>query len=395
MTEIIGAIDPTHFREVLGQYPTGVCVVAARPGDGPPVGMAVGSFTSVSLDPPLIAFMPAKSSTTWPRIERVGHFCVNVLAAEQEPICRRFASKLLDKFEGLEYRAAGSGSPILRDVVAWIDCDIQDVVDAGDHYIVIGAVRELQVERPGPPLVFFQGGYGRFHPLSLAAPNTDGALGDQLRHVDMVRDIMEHTAEEIDGTVLATTRLGTTIVVVASASSSNSTASQVSVVGQRLPFVPPGGTVFAAWDGEAEIESWLGETVGEGPPREAARRSIELVRQRGFSVGLISDAQRNFTATLTSLADGSITSDSVDMDALARVLSYDPEELTGALEDDVRIVSAPVFDKMGRTRFALAAHGFRRDRHGLSDLTARVMLAASQATSRCGGTAPSGWPDDV
>src|SRR4051812_3775913 len=86
-------IEPERFRRVLGQYPTGVCVIPADgPADGAS-GMVVGSFTSVSLDPPLIAFYVAKTSTSWPKIESTGAFCVNILGAGQEKICRTFSSK--------------------------------------------------------------------------------------------------------------------------------------------------------------------------------------------------------------------------------------------------------------------------------------------------------------
>jgi flavin reductase (DIM6/NTAB) family NADH-FMN oxidoreductase RutF/alkylhydroperoxidase/carboxymuconolactone decarboxylase family protein YurZ len=160
--------DSRRFRQVLGQYPTGVCVVTATQADGRHAGFVVGSFTSVSLEPPLVGFFPDKGSTSWPKIERARSFCVNVLSASQEDVCRRFASRAEDKFAGLSFRKTPSGSPLLDGVVAWIDCDLESVQEAGDHYIVLGRVRELDVESPSPPLVFFQGGYGRFAPLSLA-----------------------------------------------------------------------------------------------------------------------------------------------------------------------------------------------------------------------------------
>jgi 3-hydroxy-9,10-secoandrosta-1,3,5(10)-triene-9,17-dione monooxygenase reductase component len=126
------------------------------------VGLAVGSFSSVSLDPPLVGFFADKGSTSWPKIEGTGAFCVNILGEHQEDVCRRFASKEPDKFAGLGWKATGSGSPLIDDVIAWIDCDIDQVVEAGDHFLVLGAVRELDVAHDGPPLLFFRGGYGRF-----------------------------------------------------------------------------------------------------------------------------------------------------------------------------------------------------------------------------------------
>lgn len=156
------SIDSATFRRVLGHYPTGVCVVTAVDTDGGAVGMVVGSFTSVSLDPPLVAFFPDKKSSSWPRIEHAARFCVNVLASDQQELCNRFASKGSDKFAGLTYSLSANGSPVLDDVVAWIDCNLYAVYEAGDHYIALGEVVELETVRADRPLLFFQGKYGEF-----------------------------------------------------------------------------------------------------------------------------------------------------------------------------------------------------------------------------------------
>lgn len=161
MSEPPAIFDSAKFRQVLGHFPTGVTVITAAPDSGP-VGLAVGSFASVSLDPPLVAFFPDKGSSSWPLIEAAGTFCVNILAEDQEDVCRRFASKGDDKFAGLGWRPAGSGAPRLDGVLAWIDCDIDSVVEAGDHFCVMGRVRDLEVGHNGAPLLFFRGGYGRF-----------------------------------------------------------------------------------------------------------------------------------------------------------------------------------------------------------------------------------------
>ena len=155
-------IDSARYRQVLGHFTTGVTVITAAADDGP-VGLAVGSFSSVSLDPPLVGFYPDKSSSSWPKIEATGSFCVNILGEDQEEVCRRFAMKGDDKFAGLGWTAAGSGAPLIDGVLAWIDCDVYSVTEAGDHYLVLGQVRDLGVADEGAPLLFFRGGYGRFH----------------------------------------------------------------------------------------------------------------------------------------------------------------------------------------------------------------------------------------
>lgn len=157
------AVNAARFRQVLGHFPTGVTVITATDPDHLPAGLAVGSFFSVSLDPPMVAFCAAKTSTSYPKIEAAGRFAVNILAEDQEDVCRLFASSGTDKFAGIGFRPApGTGSPILAGVLAWIDCDIDAVHEAGDHWIVIGLVRDLDVVHEGGPLIFFRGGYGRF-----------------------------------------------------------------------------------------------------------------------------------------------------------------------------------------------------------------------------------------
>jgi 3-hydroxy-9,10-secoandrosta-1,3,5(10)-triene-9,17-dione monooxygenase reductase component len=155
-------IDKGWFRKVLGHYPTGVCVITSTTADGRPAGLTVGSFTSVSLEPPLVAFFPDKSSSSWPKIEATGQFCVNILGADQQSVCRQLAAKSEDKFAGITHRHTATGLPIIDNCVAWIDCAIHSVGEAGDHYVVMGLVREMNIESGGNPLLFFQGGYGQF-----------------------------------------------------------------------------------------------------------------------------------------------------------------------------------------------------------------------------------------
>ncbi len=156
------AFDGARFRQVLGHFPTGVTVVTASTDEGP-VGLCVGSFTSVSLHPPLVAFCAGYSSTSYPRIEAAGHFCVNILAEDQEEIARVFADKGDDKFAGIGWRpSVVTRAPVISDVLAWIDCEIDAIHEAGDHWIVVGRVLDLEIGHEGGPLVFFRGGFGRY-----------------------------------------------------------------------------------------------------------------------------------------------------------------------------------------------------------------------------------------
>ena len=383
------AKNPKWFRQVLGQYPTGVCVVTATQLDGRPVAMVVGSFTSVSLNPPLVAFLPDRSSSSWPKIQSAGRFCVNILGADQEVLCRRFASKAADKFEGLSYHQSGSGSPIIDGAVAWIDCDIDSVLEAGDHYIVLGLVRELQIGSSGLPLLFFQGGYGRFSPLSLAAPDNMGAITEQLRYVDTARPEMERLAAELSARCVATARVADELVIAASAGS-GTINSVATLVGQRLPFMPPTGAVFAAWNGDAEIDRWLHATSSPAA-RDKFKASLVTVKKRGYSLGLISEAQRIFASTLVKLADDRSVAPEIDLRELIQSLSYDPPELSPAIHNEVRVITVPVFGPHGKVVLGLTLCEFPKptDGAGVRPYIDRALKAAAKVTQRLGGSPPA------
>ncbi len=160
--------DSGHFRAVLGHFPTGVTIVSGMHGEEP-VGFTIGSFTSVSLDPPLVGFLPMKGSATWEAIERSGSFCVNVLSRDQADLCWKFAKSdnEADRFHGVDWHPAPTGSPVIDRAVAWIDCSIEHVYEMGDHLFVLGRVGALDADPDhdghGPfPLLFFKGTLGGF-----------------------------------------------------------------------------------------------------------------------------------------------------------------------------------------------------------------------------------------
>lgn len=157
----MSGIDSAHFRKVLGHFPTGVTVITAKGPDGP-VGFTIGSFVSVSLDPPLVGFLPQKSSATWGPMEASGGFCVNVLTAAQAELCWKFAKDNDTKFEGVQWTPAPhTGAPQLAGALAWIDCTIESVSEAGDHVWVMGRVHGMDAGE-GDPQLFFKGKLGTF-----------------------------------------------------------------------------------------------------------------------------------------------------------------------------------------------------------------------------------------
>jgi len=155
-------IDPAVFRQVLGNYPTGVAVITSADSDGNPLGMVVGTFTSVSLDPPLVGFLPDKRSSTWPMIEASGHFCVNVFASDQLAQCKQLARSGPDKFAEVAHSRSSHGLPVVDDAMVVIECRLHKVVEAGDHWFVLGEVMELEARRDADPMLFFRGKYGGF-----------------------------------------------------------------------------------------------------------------------------------------------------------------------------------------------------------------------------------------
>lgn len=155
-------IEPGEFRTVLGHFASGIVLVTGM-HDGGPSGLTCQSFFSLSLDPPLIAIAPGKASTSWPKVSSTGAICVNILAADQEALARTFAKSGTEKFAGVGWSPAANGAPRLHGALAWLDCEIVDVHDAGDHHLVTARVIELE-SNSGQPLLFYRGGFGSFTP---------------------------------------------------------------------------------------------------------------------------------------------------------------------------------------------------------------------------------------
>jgi 3-hydroxy-9,10-secoandrosta-1,3,5(10)-triene-9,17-dione monooxygenase reductase component len=156
------APDASAFRDALGRFATGVAFITAAP-DGGPAGLIVNSLTSVSLEPPLVSFSPARSSLTWSRMRRTGRFGVNVLAWRHERFAMRATPAGADRFAGLDWELGRSGVPLLMDALACLECEIVAEHPAGDHWIVVGRVAHLRIASDQDPLVFFAGAFGALH----------------------------------------------------------------------------------------------------------------------------------------------------------------------------------------------------------------------------------------
>ncbi|MET8145858.1 flavin reductase family protein [Sphaerisporangium sp. NPDC005288] len=161
-----GSVDEETFRQALAVHAAGVVVITAQ-SEGVPVGLTATSFSSVSLDPPLVSFYVAQESTTWPWLRSADHFAVNILTGDQAELAARFARKGVDRFaEPTRWRPGPLGAPLLQDVSAHLVCLPYDTFTVGDHVLVVGLVAEAGVYHPGHPLLYHQGRFGRFttHP---------------------------------------------------------------------------------------------------------------------------------------------------------------------------------------------------------------------------------------
>lgn len=343
-------LAPKQFREVLGHFPTGIVAITACEADGTPQGMIVGSFTSVSLDPPLVAFLPDKSSSTFPRIREAGRFCVNVLASDQQDVCRSFAVRgSTERFEHVGWRPSQLGSPVLDDVVAWIDCEIDTIHEAGDHFIVVGAVRDLEVVRPTVPLLFFQGGYGAFAHGSMVLGGY-GDMREQVRLADIAIPDLEALAEETGVNARAVARMGAQSVIVAISSAQNAD-SATSPLGVAVPLRPPFGAIFHAWADDASIDAWLASAPGDlDERREHILDDLAVIRRDGWVLTLRDEIADDVQTVLDAVSRYGQTPglDREFQRIAARMIRHaDPADLDEEMAGKTMAMSAPVFGPDG------------------------------------------------
>ena len=159
-TPPINAIDPKLFRQLLGCFPTGVAVITTRTADGKPAGLTCNSFSSVSLEPPLVLFSLRKASSLLGTFVEAGSFAINILSQSQDQLSGRFASsKIADKFEGVAWQSGPLGTPIIDDCLASFECRPYARHEAGDHEVFIGEVTHMTTGSADHALVFYKGAY--------------------------------------------------------------------------------------------------------------------------------------------------------------------------------------------------------------------------------------------
>ncbi len=153
-------IDPIEFRYAAGQFMTGVTAVTTIDGAGEPAGLTVNSFTSVSLDPPMVLVCIGNETSTVEAFKAGKGFVVHVLSAAQKDVSMQFAAKGIDRFEGLEVSEGYNGLPVLAGALATFECSNAHVYEGGDHLIFVGEVQRLTTgDTDAPPLGYFRGRY--------------------------------------------------------------------------------------------------------------------------------------------------------------------------------------------------------------------------------------------
>ncbi len=305
----LAPVDPAAYREVLGHYPTGVTVVTAFDGDQP-VGMVVGTFTSVSLDPPLVAFMPTRGSGTYARLARAESYCINVLAHDQLEVCRTMAVPSDDKFARVAWQHSEHGAPSLDEAVAQIHCTPESQIEAGDHYIVLCRVQALEVKRAVTPLLFFQGGYGGFSPAGMAAKG-DADLISAIRLADPARAHVEQLAQSLQCEAAALVGVGPDELTTVFSAYAGS-AEMAEPLGERIPLIPPIGEAYVAGAATEVVERWLAKVSPQDEELLGQYRArLAAVARDGVAVSVLGEREQHeydaLRAALREYGEGELT----------------------------------------------------------------------------------------
>ena len=354
-------VDPEHYREVMGHYPTGVAVVTGTSPEGDPIGMVVGTFTAVSLDPPLVAFMPTTTSGTYALMKDSPSFCVNVLAHDQLELCRLMAVPRPGKFDDVGWRPSPLGAPALDDAVAHIHCRLHDEVVAGDHLIVLCAVEQMDVARPVTPLLFFQGGYGGFNPRGMTARG-DGDLIAAVRMAEVARPHIERLARTIPcetGVLVAVDDHEVTTAL----SAFGGGAEMQEPLGERIPLMPPLGEAYVAFQPAEVGEQWVANASSRDEEvRAKYRRRLADVRERGYALSVVSgDSPHTYDdlkAAMRDYAAGGLTP--AKERAVRLVISqtspfFETVDIDDAQQYDLGSVVVPVLGPDGHAVMVLRA----------------------------------------
>lgn len=381
MSETIpSTFDPQVFRTVMGHYPTGVAVVTGRTEGGEVLALVVGTFSSVSLNPPIVSFMPMKTSRTFERLRSCDSLCINILGEEQQAEMLSIAQRRENKLEGIDWYPSPSGDPILRDSIAWIDTTMGEIVEAGDHWIVLCDVKDLQVTNAVSPLLFFQGGYGSFagreqtsrmsHEIlpSIHAAHTSSDELKNLAH-SIGCEVSVFAAISDDEFATVFTELG-------------GKATRERGFASRFPLVPPIGDSYFFDKSEELQQHWLDKLKDASEETiDRHRRRMAFMREHGYMLAFLPE-------------ESSLAYDQM----LRATEDYKKRSITPAEERDIRatIGSTPInYDQMNLKSEKVYHIGSIvipvRDPSGTYTMTLRLAQLPSNAT----GAKVSQWVDQA
>lgn len=372
----LAAQDRAWWRTVLGEYPTGVTLITALGDDGEPIGMIVGTFTAVSEEPPLIGFLPGRTSWSFGQIRNVGRFAVSVLGTHHEALCRAFATRDPDRFALGEWATTPAGIPRLVDAVSWYEASLASTTDVGDHAFVVADVTAFGVGDGGSglPLLYLKGGYGSF---AIPSSRLDyQRLGASMRLADGMREAMASFAARHQVVVTLTTVSGDSVVILAAEGGTDAEEAD-DIVGFSFPFAAPLAPSLVAWSDVDRQKTWTENSrhlVGR-VNRPQLAELLQRVRDRGFAVSLGSAMASRFDMIA---ADPGINR--AELAALWAAV----EEETSLIESDgqwyaeVSSIQVPVFGADGTVDMELAVNGIGP---GLSRETVEAMVADARTTA--------------
>jgi flavin reductase (DIM6/NTAB) family NADH-FMN oxidoreductase RutF len=352
-------IDPGLFREVMGHYPTGVSIVTGRAKDGELLALVVGTFGSVSLEPPIVSFLPMKTSQTFAKLQQCSSLCINILGGDQEDLVSTIARRWENKFDGIDWFPSPSGDPVLEQSVAWIDTRITNTIEAGDHWIVLCAVADMAVTNPVAPLIYFQGGDGSFVVTSLMA-RMDHEILPAIQEAESARPAVEALAKDLGCEVTLFTAVSPDeMATVLSATAPD--INREGGLGRRVPIVPPIGDTYVFDLPAEEQERWLAKARGsEESEKQVWRDRLEFVRKHGYVLSFLPtggiaayeemrEATRRFEkGRLTPAQERSIRESIVRSKVDYRLRALDPGETY-----DIGSLVLPVRDRHDRYTLTL------------------------------------------
>ncbi|MFJ9587985.1 flavin reductase [Streptomyces acidicola] len=377
----------SRWRKVLGQYPTGVTIITSVDESGAPVGMIIGTFTSVSEDPPLVGFLPQNSSKTFAQIQKTGRFRASVLGAGHEDLCREFfTAPVEERFTGEGWVYDAHGIPRLRDAVAWFDATVDSVLPVGDHAMVLGAVEDLGLgsRTGGMPLLFLNGGYGSFTIPRLEFSLDD--LGGRLRLATSLGDVVQRLSQQLEVECSLATVVRDEVVVLTAADIRSPW------VGMCFPFAAPMAPEFGAWGSEEVRRTWAEnarQLIGTVDP-DLIEETVSLVRDTGYALSYGRTMSEQFDAVVAS-ANGDRAALGPLWESLAaeyKDYCHHPHP-----EQHAMVLQVPVFGPDSLAAFDVVVSGFGPDTDidRFREIITTTLDYSMEITRMIGGTPPADY----